>query len=329
MKQWAIGIDLGGTKIEIAIVSSDGELIDRVRLATQKEVGPDGIIDQIAEGITQLTNKYPDKDITAIGAGVAGQMDKDTGAVVYSPNLDWHNVPLQEALARKTDKPVVIANDVKAAMWGEWRYGAGKGSENIVCIFVGTGIGGGIAVNNHILHGANNTAGEVGHMTIDLHGPMCNCGNRGCFEALAGGWAIARDVQAAARHDKEAAALMLKLAEGNIESLNAHILADAYQQGDTLATKLINNIGEALAAGAVSIVNACGPERLIFGGGIMEGMPYLLDPIKEGVKHSALKAAVQGLQILPAALHNDSGVIGAANLALHQLRKQTQTHHEA
>ncbi|MEI9935490.1 MAG: ROK family protein [Ferruginibacter sp.] len=199
MEDWAIGIDLGGTKIEAALVDTNGNIHDRQRIDTQSTLGYDGIFSHLANIINTICDQNKDKQPAAIGMGVAGQIEKNTGLIKYAPNLQWRNVPLQNDLSKKLNKPVFICNDVRAATIGEWSFGAGKNCDDIVCIFIGTGIGSGIVSAGKILEGNNNTAGEIGHITIDVHGPECHCGNIGCFEALAGGWAIARDLKKAVK----------------------------------------------------------------------------------------------------------------------------------
>jgi len=171
------------------------------------------------------------------------------------------------------------------------------------------------------LEGINNTAGEIGHITIELHGSKCHCGNTGCFEALAGGWAIERDAQQAVSENKAEGKLLLELAQGSITNITAKILTQGIKQNDFLSQKLINNLTEALIAGGISIVNAFGPKRFIWGGGIIEGLPQLLPLIETGIKKRALHAATDSLEIVPAKLHNDSGVIGAAAFALQTFKK--------
>ena len=190
-KKCAIGIDLGGTKIALGTVDGEGRVIRMLRYETDALGGPDAVIARIAKGVAQLKDGT-EYSISGLGIGVAGQIDPVTGGVRYAPNLDWHDVPLRADLERLTDLRVAVVNDVRAAMWGEWLFGAGRGSRDLVCVFVGTGIGGGIISNGRVLEGCSNTAGEIGHMTIELDGPLCHCGNRGCFEAVAGGWAIAK-----------------------------------------------------------------------------------------------------------------------------------------
>jgi glucokinase len=168
-----------------------------------------------------------------------------------------------------------------------------------------------------MLSGCSNTAGEVGHMTIDLHGPPCTCGGRGCFESLAGGWAIARDAREAVSADPSLGASLLKIAGNQQEAITAEIVTRAAKAGDPLAKRLLDKVEQALIAGCVSVVNAFNPCRLILGGGVIEGFPVLLERIDRGVHQQALSTATQSLAILPAQLRNDAGVVGAAAFAMH------------
>ena len=318
--EWAIGIDLGGSKIEVALVSSSGILHDRLRVLTNRKQGYSAILERITKTVHRLCDKNGNEVPSAIGIGVPGQISRSLGIVHYAPNLNWHEVNLENDLSDLLDKHVRICNDVRAATWGEWLYGAGKNCNDLVCIFIGTGIGGGVVSDGRMLAGCNNTSGEIGHMTIDLHGPECHCGNKGCFEALAGGWAIARDAQSMVGTDKKGGKVMLALAGNEISKITAKTVSEAAIKNDALAKKIIDNLTLALISGSISLVNAFGPCRLIFGGGIMEGFPHLLPKIAKGVKKYALKAATENLKVLPASLHNDSGVIGAAAFALHSMK---------
>ena len=314
-KKYAIGIDLGGTKIALGIVDTNGRVLEMVRYETDAEGGPGAVIDQIAKGVKQLERERS-SDISGIGIGVAGQIEPGTGAVRFAPNLDWHDVPLQDDLEKISGLRVVVTNDVRAALWGEWLFGAGKDSEDLVCIFVGTGIGGGIVSGGRLLEGCSNTAGEIGHMTIDLQVPICTCGNRGCMEALAGGWAIAARTQAMVKSHPASGNTILQMAGGKLEEISARTLVQAHYAGDPLAKGIMDEVIDALSAGISALVNAINPCRIILGGGIIEGMPELLTRIQEGVKRRALSAATGDLTFLPSKLGNDAGIIGAAALAM-------------
>ena len=311
---WSIGVDLGGTKIEVAKVDAGGNIHSRLRLPTHSKDRPAMVKAEIVSAIREIQKKsesLPD----GVGVGVAGQVDPQNGLVHFAPNLDWHEEPLQDDLKHALGLPVVVMNDVRAATWGEWHHGAGQGFNDLICLFVGTGIGGGVVSGGNMLSGCSNTAGELGHITVDLNGPHCTCGNRGCLEALAGGWAIARQARKTILVDPSAGAHLLKTAGGQADAITAEIVVQAAKAGDPLARSLIDRVEEALVAGCVSLVNAFNPCCLIMGGGVVEGLPELLERIDQGVRKKALAAATQSFKVLPAGLKNDAGVIGAATLA--------------
>jgi len=315
MSQWAVGVDLGGTKIEIASVDLSGEMLNRVRMPTDVDGGPTAIEKQIQEGIEELCKKC-DGDPAGIGVGIAAQIDPEQGVILNAPNLHWKDVPFQENLKTLTKLPVTITNDVRAAAWGEWLHGSGKGAKEMICMFVGTGIGGGIVCNNRMLEGCSNTAGEVGHMPIRHPGPPCSCGSSGCLESVAGGWAIGKRAQEAVRSDRNAGAQLLKLADGNLERVSAKTVSQAYELSDPMAQYLVQETVEALIDGCTALVNAFNPCCFILGGGVIEGLPVLVELIKEGVNEKALSAATSQLSFSKAATGNDAGVLGAAALVM-------------
>ena len=317
---WAIGVDLGGTKMEVAGVEADGKLRQKIRRPTQAERGPAAVKADLVAAIKTIKNSFGPLPV-GVGVGVAGQIDSLNGMVRCSPNLGWEDEPCQEDLRQALGLPVFVANDVRAATWGEWLHGAGQGCADLICLFVGTGIGGGVVSGGQVLSGCSNSAGELGHITIDLNGPSCRCGKRGCLEALAGGWAIARRAQGLMAEDPRAGAFLLEIAVGKLEGVTAEMVAQASQKRDPLALRVIDEATEALIAGAASLVNAFNPCRLILGGGVIEGLPELVDRIAQGVREQALKAAAEPLQIVLSELHNDAGVVGAAALAMRSINK--------
>jgi len=311
---WSIGIDIGGTKLEAAYVDEMGHVRQRVRKPTNIKGGPSAIIEDVINCMWALREGAVSTPV-GVGVGVAGQVEKGSGKVKFAPNLDWRDVPLQEELQHSVGLPVIVTNDVRAATWGEWLYGAGRGCDDILCMFVGTGIGGGVVSGGQMLSGCDNTAGEVGHITVDLNGPRCSCGNRGCLEALAGGWAISRLAREKVEADPEVGRLMLEMAGGQIEEINVQIVARAVRGGDPIARQLMDGVVDALVAGASTLVNAFNPCRLILGGGVITGMPDLIGRIDKGLRKLALSAACSSLMVIPAGLRTDAGVIGAAALA--------------
>jgi glucokinase len=313
--RWAVGVDLGGTKVEVARVGEDGRIRQRVRHATDVDDGADRVIGRLVASVREMIRQGGSGGV-GVGVGVAGQVEAVSGTVRFAPNLKWQEVALGDRLRDALEVPVAVTNDVRAVTWGEWLHGAGVGCDDLLCVFVGTGIGGGVVSGGRMLTGHRNSAGEFGHMTVDLEGPECTCGNRGCLESLAGGWAIARAAREAVTEDRTAGAVLLELAGGQLEEVTARTVADAFHRGDPLAARLVNRVTEALAAGAAGLVNAFNPCRLILGGGVVEGLPGLVERVERRVAGRALAAAVEGFQVLPAQLGNDAGVIGAAAFAM-------------
>jgi glucokinase len=311
----AIGVDLGGTKIEVARVGDAGEVQQKMRLATDAAGGATAVERQIIQAVDRLRDEQK-PDPIGVGVGVAGQVVRQTGRVRYAPNLDWHEVPLQQDLQAALGIPVMVTNDVRAATLGEWHYGAGRGCDDFICIFVGTGVGGGIVSGGRMLTGYSNTAGEVGHITVDLHGPICTCGNQGCLESLAGGWAIAREAQKAAATHPQAGAALIRLAGHQVTGISAETVARACREKDPLARRIISGVGEALVGGVVTMLSMCNPRRIILGGGVIAGLPELIGRVEQGIRQRALTAALESLEIAPAELGDEAGVIGAAALVL-------------
>lgn len=311
---WAVGVDLGGTKVEVAQVDAEGKVYRRLRRPTAVTAGASAVCADIVEAVHELVREV-ERPPTGVGVGVAGQVSAG-GIVYFAPNLKWKDVPLQADLSRAIGLNVAVTNDVRAATIGEWFYGAGRGHDDILCLFVGTGIGGGIVSGGRLLSGCSNNAGELGHMTLQMDGPPCHCGNHGCLEALAGGWAIARRAREAVAADRQAGAALLEMAGGAVERINGALVGRLYKEGNPLCRRLVEETGRALGAGAAGLVNAFNPSRLILGGGVIEGIPDLVAHVEKEVARRALRAASSHLEIVRATLHGDAGVVGAATLAM-------------
>ena len=285
----------------------------RERHPTNPEKGAEGVIADIIACVTDCMADL-EHEGQALGIGVAGQVEASTGIVKYGTNLGWRDVPLKSELEKALGIPVVVTNDVRAALWGEWRHGAGKGVDELVVLFVGTGIGGGVVSGGQVVEGCTNTAGELGHTTIVVDGRKCHCPNHGCLEAYAGGWAIAERAQEAIRTDPQAGQILIERA-GSIKSITAVYISQACNDGDPLSQRLMNETGYYLGSGVVGIVNAFNPCLLILGGGIIEGFPKLIEVVEQIVRKYALEASVERLKVVKAALGGDAGGIGAAALA--------------
>lgn len=310
-KTYAIGVDLGGTKIEVALVNSEGKIEKKQRTPTQVNKGPKAVENQIIGAIRDITLELS-SPILGVGIGLAGQIEKNTGAVHLAPNLKWTDLPFQQDLIEKLGMNVVVINDVRAATWGEWLFGSGKGCDDLVCVFIGTGIGGGVVSEGRMLTGSTNSLGEIGHMIIDWKGAACTCGNQGCWETIAGGWGIAQRARKAIEKHSKKGEKILADAKNKLENVSAKIVIENYKSGDPLAKELIDETIEAIGAGCVSVVNAFNPAKLILGGGIIDACPEWIPLIEKIIGKKALPIAREKLTIVPSSLGQDAGVIGAA-----------------
>lgn len=318
--KYVIGVDLGGSKIEVGVVNEKGDVLHHLRLDTLVKDGAQAVENQILESIRylQFQTALP---IQGIGIGVAGQVELKTGMVHFSPNLKWTHYPLGVNLAQELQLPVFLMNDVRAITWGEWLFGAGKNCSNLICLFIGTGIGSGVIIDNHLLMGCSETGGEVGHMTVDFQGPLCTCGNRGCLEVFAGGWGIVAQTQKAMQldHTGTLSQTLLKLAKGKAEGLTARLVIEAYHQGDHMAQVIIHKALDALIAGCTSMVHAFNPCCLILGGGVINGLPEWIPAVEQGIRKWALKTATRSFEVIPAELGQKVGIIGSAAVAFNHL----------
>ncbi|MHA2066667.1 MAG: ROK family protein, partial [Candidatus Thorarchaeota archaeon] len=307
-----LGVDLGGTKVNVALVDASGRLLSAHKSLIHPDKESNRVIFDILTGVDVCLSKTG-QEAKALGIGVAAQVNLK-GVVRGSPNLGWRNVPLKSKLKKQLGLPVVVTNDVRAATWGEWRYGSGRGYDDLAVLFVGTGIGGGVISGGKVLSGCSNSGGELGHITIVYDGRKCRCPNRGCLEAYAGGWAIAERAQGALRTAPEERQHLMSLA-GGVEKVTAATVSQGYHEGDLLARRLVEETGRYLAAGVVSIVNVFNPCLLVLGGGVIEGIPELIQIVKDVVQKRALEDAAEKLEIVKAALGVHAGAIGAAALA--------------
>ena len=307
-----LGVDLGGSKVNVGLVDSAGRLLFVHKSLIHASKEPEMVIADILAGVEVCLSKTG-LEAEALGIGVAAQVDLE-GVVRGSPNLGWRNVPLKKKLEKQLGLPVAVTNDVRAATWGEWLYGSGRGVDDLAVLFVGTGVGGGVISGGNVLSGCTNSGGELGHITIVSDGRKCRCPNKGCLEAYAGGWAIAERAQEAIRTLSNEGRRLLSLA-GSVKEVTAVTVSQAYREGDLLARLLVEETGRYLAAGVVSIVNTFNPCLVVLGGGVIEGIPELISIVKNIVPTMALEAAVENLKIVKTALGCNAGAIGAAVLA--------------
>jgi glucokinase len=311
-----LGIDLGGTKILGAVVSSDHRILGRAKRPTPAREGGPAILQAMVACVDEaLANAGLGRsDVAAAGIGSPGPLDTHTGVILFSANLNVKNYPIGPELSAVLDRPVVVQNDVRVGGYAEFRLGAGRGYRDIIAAFVGTGIGGCLISGGELVTGSTGNAGEIGHIIIKAGGPRCGCGARGCMEALASKTAIARRVQKAVRKGLPTV-LGDKMARkgGRLKSGD---LAEAVATKDLVALKEVQRAAHYLGLGIGSLINVLGPEIIIIGGGVAGalGPPYI-DLVRTAAQSQALTDPEGRIRIEPAALGDDAGILGAALLA--------------
>ena len=322
-----LAIDLGGTKIRAAIINQ-GQVVAREYQSTLADEGPPAVIKRLLSMTDHLLSlrNLDSSQLDSIGIAAAGAIDLEKGLVTSSPNLPgWHDIPLRGMVGEKYGVDTCLINDASAAALGEQRFGAGKGVNNLVMITVGTGIGGGIIINGELYSGPSGSAGEIGHMTIDVIGPKCCCGNIGCWEKLVSGTAVAEE--AIRRISQGERSSLSEMVKGKLANITAEKVEVAARNGDSLAQEVISRAATYLGVGLVNLVNIFNPEMIIVGGGLAKMGDLLLEPARQVVRERAFRLPACLVRIVTAQLGDDAGVLGAAIFA-HQQKNRTGGAHE-
>jgi len=317
-----VGIDLGGSKILAAVVDPRGEIVSRDESVTPATKERDAIIQSIVDSAHRALRQaaLAISDICAVGVGAAGISNPEAGILFSSPNLpSLRNVLLRDIMQERLGKKTFLINDADAAAFGEFCFGAGRGVRNFIYITLSTGIGGGVVIDGKIYSGAIGAAGEVGHMTIDDNGPICNCGNRGCWETLASGTSLVKEARK--RIVGGVRTSILEYAEGDIEKVTPQAIQGAAQQGDSLAKELIARTGYYVGVGLANLINIFNPELIVIGGGLSNIGDMLLKPAFKVAGERAFKEAFQAVRFASAGLGPNSGVLGAAAFAFQEMRE--------
>ena len=240
-KNLSIGVDLGGTKVAVGLCNN-GEILEKSVLPTQASSGFDGVISTILQAVKTVVGDIPLKDIRGLGIGAAGQINPDSGEVIYAPNLNWENAPLGKTLETALNLPVKVLNDVRAATVAEQKFGNGKGLSNFGNIFIGTGVGSGWVINGQLLNGTTNSAGEIGHICLDPDGPVCGCGKHGCLEAYSSGTGMENYVKAELKKGRKS--IISEMVNNDINAVRGPIIGKASQQNDELAIEAIKRVSK-------------------------------------------------------------------------------------
>ena len=315
--RYIVGVDLGGTSINVGVVPFDGGTVLGMRaLPTEPQRGPKAVVDRIAEMIRDAVRdarreaELPEEAVIGVGLGSPGPLDRETGTILDTPNLGWRNFPLRDLIANAVGLDVVLDNDANAATLGEWWMGAARGADPVVGVTLGTGIGGGIVLGGRVYHGASDAAGEIGHMTIDSTGRKCNCGNYGCLEAYASGPAIAS--RAVEGLETGSSSLLPDMVGGELDRVTAATVYEAIVAGDAYAAEVMRETAKFLGTGLANLINLLNPELIVISGGVTRAGDHLFEPLRAEVRRRAFSEAADACRIVSSELGDMAGVIGAA-----------------
>lgn len=309
-----IGIDLGGTNIKAALVNTETGEIAAVRSTpTHAREGHDAVLAQMAVLIEEiiLASNLSKDNVGGIGIGIPGALDLERGTTVFLPNLpgNWRNVPVRDQLARLSHLPVAILNDARSMTLGEWKFGAGRGFDT-ACYTLGTGIGGGLVINGRLHLGINGSAGELGHVSVDLNGPKCGCGSQGCIEAYASGPAIAALGMKAVVQGRNTT--IADMCGGDLNKITPELVCEAARRGDEAAREIYEFAGTVIGAGIANVITAVTPRRIVIGGGVAAAGELILDPIRRSMRARVFLVDALQVEVVAAQLGNNAGLIGAA-----------------
>jgi glucokinase len=306
-------LDIGGTKILAGILDPQGQFVARKRIETLAADGVEPLIERVKAVMRDVMDeaRVSVDMLAGVGCGVPGPLDSERGVVIFSPNLGWRDVPLAAMLQERLGTPVRIEDDARCAALGEARYGAARCARNAVYVTISTGIGGGVVIDGRIYRGSHGFAGEIGHTTLEANGPPCACGNNGCFESLASGTAIAARARQAVLHGDETTLARFR---DEPEQLTAEQVVLAAGEGDAVATRILETVGDYIGLGLAAMASAFDPEVIVMGGGVARQGGVLLQRARASFAARALYPLGSLVRVLPAELGDDSTLWGAAAL---------------
>lgn len=319
-----MGVDVGGTTVNMAVIDEAGRVLMRDQFETLAALGPEVVMDRISVSAGVLMKRVESEGrLEAIGVALPGIVHMDRGVSLFLTNLpgNWPEVPVAAFFLEKMRLPTYIINDARAATWGENRFGAGRGARNMAMLTLGTGIGGGLVINDELYFGTRGWAGEIGHITVELHGPRCACGSYGCVEALASGPAISAAAMRAIRQGFTTK--MRDMVNGDLNLVTPEIVTRAAEAGDVVALEIMEQTGHYIGTAVASVLLMFNPELVVIGGGVAKAGRLLFEPIRRvaDIRSSLLIEPMGGARIVPAELGEDAGAIGAAAWAM---RKTSQ-----
>jgi glucokinase len=315
-KEYLMGVDLGGTKVLAGVFDSKLDLVGTLKVSTKSERGPEAVIERIARCVVEAVDEcdLSLKQVKGIGLGAPGAVDPESGKVIFAPNLGWEDVALEKELKKKLDVPVFLENDCNICTLGVYEEELKSKPRHVVGIFLGTGIGGGLIVNGELYSGFNHTAGEIGHMVIDMNGPKCSCGNKGCFEVFASRSALFRKVQAAVKDGQKT--VLTEMLGQDLKDLRSGDLRKAFRRDDKLVEKIVEEAAEYTGIAVANLINLLNPEVVVLGGGLIEQLSDEMMPIiTKRARSSVMPGTAKGIEIIASKLGDNAGIVGGAVLA--------------
>jgi glucokinase len=311
-----VGVDLGGTKILAGVFDDKLTCLGRNKMSTKSERGPEEVMDRIARCAKDVVDEcdLDFKQVRGVGIGAPGAVDPETGRVIFAPNLQWQDVPLKKMMEKQLGVPVAAENDCNTATLGVFEKELQSKPRYMVGVFIGTGIGGGFIIDGKLYPGSSGTAAEVGHMVIQVGGPKCNCGNRGCFEALASRTAIFRNLHAAIKEGQKT--MLTEMLGPDLADLRSGDLRKAIRKGDKLVEKIVEDAAEYTGIAVANLVNILNPQTVVLGGGVIDALgDEMMAIIVETAEDYILAGTNKTVEIVASKAGDDAGIIGGAVLA--------------
>jgi glucokinase len=320
---YILGVDLGGTKILAGVFTHSLESLSTAKVSTKPQRGVEAVVERIARCVQDAVDEadLTLKQVAGIGIGAPGAVDFATGTVIFAPNLEgWKEVPLKKVLEKQLGVPVFVENDCNISALGVYVTELKSKPRHMVGIFVGTGIGSGLILNGELFSGAGHTAGEIGHMVLEVNGPKCGCGNKGCFEALASRTAIFQQIKAGIKDGQKT--VLTDLLGNDLDDLRSGDLRKAIRRGDKFVDRVVEGAAEYIGIATANLVNILNPEVIVLGGGVIEALAdEMMGVIVETAQDYAMAGSMRGVEIVASRLGDNAGITGGAVLARRETKR--------
>lgn len=316
-----IGVDLGGTKILTGVFTPQLKCVGKAKMSTKASRGADAVVDRVERCVREAVDEcdLDLKKIRGVGIGAPGAVDPKSGKVIFAPNLGWQDVALKRELEKRLDLPVFLENDTNISTLGVWSSEFQCKPRHLLGIFIGTGIGGGLILNGELYGGFNRTAGEVGHMVLEVGGPKCACGNQGCFEALAGRQSLFKKIQQLVRSGGKT--ILTDMLGDDLANMRSGDLRKAIRKGDKLVDRVVEEAAEYTGIAVANLINILNPEIVVLGGGVIDALEdEMMGIIIETARDYAMSGVDKGIEIVASKLGDDAGITGAAFLARREVK---------